>query len=537
MKKQFNTLGRRMLMAKKNRPNRRAKNAKRTVDTKPSVQKQQGNMPKGFTTDSFSNVMARIGWGQPNLLEGTEYPLTRLTNNYQLLNSLYRSNGIVRRVVDTIPEDATSNWITVQSQIAPEDLRKVEKIWSTRRLKQQILHGLIWGRLYGGALGVIMIEGHEDELHTPLDFDDIMPGSFKGLYVVDRWSGCYPDSDLVDDINDLEFGLPNSYEVEFEGGERIKVHHTRAIRFIGRELPYWEKLAEINWGASEVEIIFDYLKMFDNTVYNLASLVFNANLKVMKMNDLGQLLAVGDENAQREIYNTVQAQAALQSSQGMMLLDKDDDFATFPYSFSGISDVAQVFMMNLSAVTKIPQTKLFGDSPSGMNATGESDMQNYYEVIQQYQETHISPIIDKLLPIMFMSELGQIPDDYDYVYRPVREPDDTEIADLVKNKVDSINQLFTSGILSQKQSLQELKDIGEPLGMFQSITDEDIENADDSTDMGEMLPGGGDLNFGGQNGFMGSEAENRKPLQTGNTGRDMAPRGIFKWLKRSSRYS
>jgi phage-related protein (TIGR01555 family) len=519
------------------RKNRRAKNDRHTKDTKPSVQNQKNKMPPGFTVDSFSNVMARLGYGTPNLLESTEYPLTRLTNNYQLLNSLYRSNGIVRRVVDTIPEDATSNWINIQSQIAPEDLRKVEALWSTRRIKQQILKGLIWGRLYGGALGVIMIEGHEDELHTPLDFDTIMPGTFKGLYVVDRWSGCYPSPDLVEDINDLEFGLPNSYEVEFGEGQRITVHHTRAIRFTGRDLPYWEMLAEVYWGASEVELIFDYLKMFDNTVYNIASLVFNANLKVLQMEDLGQLLAVGDEQSQREIYNTVQAQATLQSNQGMMLLSKDDNFTTYQYSFSGIDNVAEIFMMNLSAVTKIPLTKLFGQSPAGLNATGESDMQNYYEVIQQYQETNVSPVIDKLLPIMFMSELGAIPDDYDYVYRPVREPDDTEIADLVKNKGDIINQLFASGILSQKQALTELKDIGEPLGMFQSITDEDIENADDSTDMGEMLPDGGDLGFGYQNGFMGAETQNRNSLQTGDSNRNLASRGIFKWLKRSHRYS
>lgn len=518
-------------MARKNRT-KRTKNNSKTNDA--ISQKPQPRMPRGLTTDSFSNVLARTGFGTPNLLEATEYPLTRLTNNYQLLNSLYRSNGIVRRVVDTIPEDATSNWITIQSQIDPEDLRKVESLWSTRRIKQQILKGLIWGRLYGGALGVILIEGHEDELHTPLDFDTIMPGSFKGLLIVDRWSGCYPNPDLVEDINDLEFGLPDSYEVTITEGERIMVHHTRAIRFTGRDLPYWEMLAEVYWGASEVEIIFDYLKMFDNTVYNIASLVFNANLKVLQMNDLGQLLAVGDENAKREIYNTVQAQATLQSSQGMMLLDKDDSFTTYQYSFSGIDDVANIFMMNLSAVTKIPQTKLFGDSPSGLNSTGESDMQNYYEVIQQYQETHISPVIDKLLPIMFMSELGEIPDDYDYVYRPIREPDDTEIADLVKNKGDIINQLFTSGILSQKQALQELKDIGEPLGMFQSITDEDIENADDSTDMGEMLPGGGDLGYGfGQTRPLGTETPNRNPVQTGDSSRNMATRTILKWFRRS----
>lgn len=526
-------------MGRKNRPNRKRKNARQTQDNTPKVNQPQIQMPRGLTTDSFANVMAKTGFGTPNLLEATEYPLTRLTNNYQLLNSVYRTNGIVRRVVDTIPQDAVSNWINIQSQIDPEDIRKVEALWSTRRIKQQILHGLIWGRLYGGALGVILIEGHEDELHTPLDFDTIMPGSFKGVYVVDRWAGCYPSGDLVDDINDLEFGLPNSYDVEFENGERTTVHHSRCIRFVGRDLPYWEKMAEVHWGASEIEIVFDSLKMFDNTLFNIASLVFNANLKVLQIGDLGELLAVGDQQAQQELYNTVQAQSALQSSQGMMLLSKDDNFSTYSYSFSGLNDVASVFMMRLSADSMIPQTKLFGDSPSGMNATGESDMQNYYEVIQQYRETYLTPVIDKLLPIIFMSELGEIPDDYDYIYRPVREPDDSEVADQVKNKVDAINELFTSGILSQKQSLKELKDIGEPLGMFQSISDEDIENADDSTHNGEMLPDGGDLDYGSSEStrFMGTQEKNRESLQTGSNARDGAPKWLNRWLRRSNRYS
>lgn len=73
------------------------------------------------------------------------------------------------------------------------------------------------------------------------------------------------------------------------------------LRFIGRELPNWEKYAEQQWGASEVEVIFDELKKRDNTSWNIAQLVFLANLRVLKMADLGELLAIGDEEA-KKIY-------------------------------------------------------------------------------------------------------------------------------------------------------------------------------------------------------------------------------------------
>lgn len=119
------------------------------------------------------------------------------------------------------------------------------------------------GRLYGGALGLIMIDGHEDILSKPLDFDEIMPGTFKGLMIVDRWSGAYPSNNLVSDINDIEFGQLDSYEVTLEDGQLLKVHHSR--RFTGIEIPHWEKIAETYWGASEVEVVFDEIKKRDNT--------------------------------------------------------------------------------------------------------------------------------------------------------------------------------------------------------------------------------------------------------------------------------
>ena len=55
------------------------------------------------TTDSYSNPFARLGFGQANLLETSEYPITRMTQNYPLLNSLYRNDWIATKIIDIIP--------------------------------------------------------------------------------------------------------------------------------------------------------------------------------------------------------------------------------------------------------------------------------------------------------------------------------------------------------------------------------------------------------------------------------------------------
>lgn len=517
-------------MSKRSRASRRpAGDARKPAKVAPMPQPK---MPKGLTMDAFQNVLARLGAGTPNIVEGTAYPMTRLTRDYQLMNSLYRSHWIVRRIIDTIPEDMTRNWITITTQLPPEMIRKIDKLWRTRNVKQKILQGLKWGRLYGGAVGLILIEGHEDILHQPLDFDTVMPGTFKGLMIVDRWTGVYPSQELVEDINDPEFGLPRSYQVTTEEGQQLQVHDSRVIRFTGRELPYWEKLAETYWGASEVEVVFDELKKRDNTSWNIAQLIFLANLRVLKMGDLGELLAVGDQKAQEEFYNTVQALNWLMSNMGMYLLGKDDDFATHQYSFAGLNDIYESFMLDVSGACQIPVTKLFGRAPAGLNATGESDTENYHETVQQGQETTLAPIIDKLLPIMCMSEFGAVPDDINYMFNPIRTPNDKDVAELVDKKTTSIVNAFQAGLISQKIGMKELKQLGDTTGMFTNITDEDIDNADDTTDPGEVLPEMGDLSYGGS---LATETKNRTGLSTSSQSFDGAFGRFINRFRRSNR--
>ncbi|UUZ85654.1 DUF1073 domain-containing protein [Paenibacillus sp. P26] len=474
----------------------------------------------------FSNALARLGYGTPNLGEGAEYPLTRLTNNYQLINSLYRTHWVIQRVVDTIPEDATRNWIDIQSAMDPATVTKLDRVWRKRRLKEKLLHGLKWGRLYGGAGGLIVIEGHEDILDQPLDLDMVMPGSLKNLIILDRWSGIYPSEEIVTDVNDVEFGLPLYYQATLEDGHTERIHHSRILRFSGRELPYWERMAMVNWGESEIEVVFEELKKRDNTSWNIAQLVFLANLRVLKMGDLRETLAITNPQVQQDLYNTLQQQNWLMSNQGIYVLNAEDSMETHQYSFSGLSDVYEQFMMDLSGASKIPVTKLFGRSPAGMNATGESDMQNYYETLQQYQETTIAPILDKLLPIVCVSELGAVPDDLDYIFNPIRNPSDDELAKLVQQKSDAVINVFQAGIIGRRTALKELKEMSATTGMFTNITDEAIEAADDDVDPGELTP---------NEAFsaMGSEEEDTGGLPQRPTQADARSRKILDFFRRS----
>lgn len=449
--------------------------------------------------DAFTNVLARLGAGTPNLLEGTEYSLQRLSRDFNQLNALYRESWIIRRIIDVIPSDMLKNWITITSGIDPDVEKKLSISLRRTQLIDKLKRGMQWGRLYGGALGVMLVKHQGYDLSQPLRLDWIMPGDFAGLLIFDRWNGVNPSSELIEDISDPDYGYPKYYTVtDPAGGGSVKIHHSRVVRFTGNTLPFWEEIAEMQWGASVIESIFDELRKRDNVSWNIAQLTFMANIRVLKMQDLGQLLAATDSESQAELLRTLEAQNMLLNNMGMQVMDAADGLETHQYTFGGLADCYQQFIMDISGAAEIPVTKLFGRSPSGLNATGESDLQNYYDMIAEKQEAVLRPILNKVLPPFIISTIGSLPEDFDFDFDPVAEPTDKERADLAKCGTDNVVAAYNAGLISQRTALQELKQQSERTGVWTNITDEDIERASDSVEQpGEM---------GGMFGGMGGEA-------------------------------
>lgn len=472
---------------------------------------------KARANDVFSNALARLGAGTPNLMEGTNYSLARLTRDYGLLNALYREHWIIRRIIDIIPSDMVKNWITLTTEVSPNLLKRMDLELRKTQLIQKIKTGLQWGRLFGGAVGVMIVAGQGNDLSQPLDLRFVMPGDFCGLLVLDRWNSVDPSLETVDDIRDPEFGLPKYYTVtDNNTGRVVKVHYSRVLRFTGDDLPYWESQAEQQWGASVIESVFDELKKRDNVSWNIAQLTFMASLRVLKMGDLGEMLSAADEQTKEELYRTIQAQNWLMSNMGLQVIDATDDMQSHQYTFGGIADVYKQFMIDIAGAARIPATKLFGRSPEGMNATGESDLTNYYDMIAQEQEAKLRPILNKLLPVMCMSTFGAVPDDLDFEFDPVSEPSDKDRSDLAKSQAENVVTVFNAGLISARTALKELKQQGESIGAWSNISDEDIQKASDEVEpAGEM---GGFPGMGGEPEEQESEPRKQDQLKTQRVG-------------------
>lgn len=501
--------------------------------TKDMINKRAEALRGIMTQDAFQNAMAKLGVGQSNFLEGTQYPMMRLGYNYNLFNSMYRGSWIVRKICDVPASDMIRNWIKIKTDLGPDELTSFDKIVMNTGVKRKLIEGIKWGRLFGGAAALMLIDGQADQLDQPLDYDSLHEGCFKGLLVFDRWSGIYPDAELISDINDVDFGLPKYYNIftnvnpseigqnrtpELKVGNFFKVHHSRILRFSGRDLPLWEKQYEQYWGESEIEIVLEEIKKRDNTSYNLANLIFLANLRVLKMSELGQVLSVGTIEAQKELYNVVSAQTELMSNLGLYIMDKEDDFQVHNYTFSGLDEIYQSFMLDVAGAAEMPVTKLFGREPAGFNSTGESDLKQYYDTIAEKQQNYLLPILNKLFPVICMSAFGSIPDDFDWEFNPARNISNDELADLTEKYTSNIIEVFNAGLITKSTALKELKQQSSVTGQWSNITDEEIDAAEQEDKMN-------DISEEDQNEMSEelSEANNINPLKEQKSSPEVTP--------------
>ena len=470
--------------------------------------------PENFVKDGYINLPASLGEASP-LQSSGDYVRSHISRDYELLTVLYRENWIAKRIIDMPCEDMTREWYTLSTELNQNLIDKIRKVEAKHNVKGEITNALRWARLYGGSLALIVLKGQEDMLDEPLDYDMIMPGCFKGLLVLDMVTGITPSIELEKDMDDPDFGLPKYYDVVVDAysGAMIRIHHSRVLRFIGRDLPPQEEILENYWGASELEHIFEELQKRNATSANIAQLVFQANTRVLKMADYGEVIGMGTNKQKKQVLDAIEAQNRLLTSFGVQIMGTEDNMESHPYSFSGISDVYESFMMDMAGAANIPATKLFGRSPQGMNATGESDMNNYYESIAQMQERSLRPALEKLLPVICMSIFGAIPNDMEIVFEPIATTTPEQRSNISGQFTSTVIEAYSAGLIGRKTALMELKELGKDIGAWTKISDETIEEADDEVDNGEMGMGGEMPPDGGKMPMMPGESQ--MPVEEG----------------------
>lgn len=448
-----------------------------------------------LTLDGFDNFVSRLGLNNDNTLSAGTYEFNLITRNRVKLEAAYRGSWIVGAFVDSVAEDMTRAGVDIKTSEEGADIPEFHKAMTRLQIWNSTQNLIKWGRLYGGAIGVMQIEGQK--LDTPLKLDTIAKDQFHGIVVYDRWQ-LNPDlTDVID--SGPEMGLPKFYDIVSPSTStsaiaatptgQQRVHHSRCIRYTGIDLPFFQAITEMMWGESILERLWDRLISFDNATMSSAQLIDRANLRTVGIEGLREVIGAGGE-AQKGLEAQFEMMRLMQVNEGLTLLDKNDTFASTAYSFAGLSDMLLQFGQQLSGASGIPLVRLFGQSPAGLSATGESDIRMYYDNINAQQEAKLRNPFEVLIKVLWRSIFGKdTPKDMSFEFTPLWQMSETDRATNGKTITETVIGAYEAGVTDRKTALEELRDASPNTGVFSNITDKQINEAEnDEPPLPDMDP-------------------------------------------------
>lgn len=442
--------------------------------------KQRTTDSRQKQADGFANFTARMGMGADNLLSRGTYIPNLLTNNRVQLENMYRGSWIAGKVIDDYAQDMVRAGIVIQSPDDPEQVDTIQRYMRGLGVWQSIEDCVKWGRMYGGAIGVLQIKGQD--LSTPLRIDTVGKGQFDGLVVYDRWQVSADMQRLIAEGKDI--GMPEYYRI-ITGWRGAKasaygqdIHHSRVVRFVGIKMPFFQANTMDMWGESVLERLYDRLMSYDTATMGAANLVQFAYLRQVGVKNLRDILATGGK-AEENLVTMFDYVRQLQTIMGITLLDADDQMTYNSYTFSGLDNVLLQFGQQISGACGIPLVRLFGQSPAGLSSTGESDIRNYYDTIKARQESDLRQAIDKILSVSYRSLFGKPrPDSMDFEFAPLWQMTNTERVTMAKTAVEAIDLALANGSIDTPIATKETAALASITGMFSNITPEYIAEQD-----------------------------------------------------------
>lgn len=425
-----------------------------------------------LTLDSFVNFAQRLGVGAENALTTSGYGFNPITRIRTMLEWIHRGSWLGGVAVDVVADDMTRAGIELKGNIKPDDIEKIDEFAVTYGIWSDLNANIKWSRLYGGSIAVMLVDGQDYK--TPLRLETIGKNQFKGLLILDRWAVDPSLNDLVTEPGP-DMGLPKYYTVTAEAPAlpMMKIHHSRCIRLVGIELPYWQRVMENMWGISVLERLYDRMIAYDSATTGIAQLVYKAYIRTYKIEGMREIVAAGGP-ALNGLTAYVEMMRRFQGMEGITLLDGKDEFeAHHTTAFSGLSDTLTALGQQLSGALQIPLVRLFGQSPAGFS-NGDADLRMYYDLINQQQNKTLKIGVTKIYRAIAASEGIKLPEGFHIQFRNLWQLTDEEKAKIAKETTESVVSAKDAGLISPQAAAKELKQSSDVTGIFSNISEEDI---------------------------------------------------------------
>lgn len=392
--------------------------------------------------DGWQNTLKKIGRSKKNYkyLPCTEPPLHELAD-------LYDGSWLARAIVSILPQWALAPGFKVRGVQSEEKQEEILRAW--RRLDFAGLQAdgvlersLAFGRLFGGS--AMMLGTVARNYEKP-----IAPPGEEELVFLDTVRR--DELQIVSEVNDVlspNHGEPEIYRICGNHKRRgLRIHASRLVMCEG--LPsaarYRTNSPDLGW-ISVLQPLIENLQDYDIAWASVGKLLEESSIGVFKMKGLLRMLSTQSEEEIRTRFDILNEGKSVTNS---IFLDAEfgEDYDRIAASFSDLPQVLQQITLKASATAQIPVTVLFGQSPAGLNATGESDLEQWFARVSNYRDVSLRPKLETALGYL-IGEPVQID------FPELRTPKPRDLADLQLARRQSDQILFTTGMLTAEELIR-----------------------------------------------------------------------------------
>ena len=407
----------------------------------------------GLTHGGIVNPVSGMGTS----LDKTESSFFRPTRFYSPypLEVLCVQSWAARNFVDYPIDDQFIEWRTHigDDETANKTMRDAE---ATHNVMKKLSKAMKAARQYGTGVMVLMTKEAQPE--TPLQVERIREGDLGNLLVLHRYEMSIPEREL--DMWNAGYGQPQFYDLHPTRGGYARVHASRVIRFDGITsatdsgfLTY-----DYDWGLPQlIPVILSLLE--DQTIASaMAHLSQEASIPVLKVSDLRAALSGQLDPDDPDSPSLDQIGHAFNQGKSVYriaVIDKEEEeFDRVPVSFSGVGELLDRFDQRVAAAARIPLTRWMGQSPAGLNATGNSDMMNYVMMVEAERAKNLDPVF-KLLDEVLARDAG-LREAPEYEWSTLLEMSDEQKATVAKLEVEAVSAGITSFMWDEDEGREML---------------------------------------------------------------------------------
>ncbi|MFE0754164.1 DUF1073 domain-containing protein [Inquilinus sp. NPDC058860] len=351
------------------------------------------------------------------------------------LDAAYRGDWIARKVIDVPPFDMTREWRRWHA--APDQIEAIEAEEARLGVQRKVARALRLARLYGGA--ALVLGAGDGDPAQPLP--PLGRGALRYLHVMHRWE--IAPGEIDRDVLSPGFGEPGWYQVASAQQGSVRLHPSRVVRLPGAELP--DGAGADGWGDSVLQAMMDAIRQAGLAAQGVATLIHEAKLDVIRIPQLTQSLAQ-DDYARRLVERFALANT-MKGLVSALVIDKEEEWDRKQLSFAQLPEVMQQYLQIAAGAADIPATRLLGQAPAGLNATGESDIRNYYDRIAAEQRVTLGPALRRLDEALILSALGTRPPEIRFEWAPLWQLGAGEAAAIGKTKAETSSLYAASGLI------------------------------------------------------------------------------------------